>query len=90
MFQIDGIEDVKAFETEEDAVEQAIRDGVKVIPIEELPEGFDRRYLGWIDTPDNRDAIAKYTDNTAVKEKAAVLLRRSTKPVQEIMKTGFL
>ena len=71
MFQIDGIEDVKAFETEEDAVEQAIRDGVKVIPIEELPEGFDRRYLGWIDTPDNRDAIAEYTDKYCSKRKGS-------------------
>ena len=30
------------------------------IPEDELPENFDRRYLGWIDTPENRKAIADY------------------------------
>lgn len=32
----------------------------KIIPVEELPESFDRRYFGWIDTPENRQAIAEY------------------------------
>ena len=42
------------------AVAQAIKDGIKFIPVEELPENFDRRYLGWIDTPENRKHIEEY------------------------------
>lgn len=60
MLEINRIDDVFAFESDEDAVEQAIKDGVKMIPIEELPENFDRRYLGWIDTEENRNAIKNY------------------------------
>lgn len=32
----------------------------KIIPIDELPQNFDRRYFGWIDTPENRKAIQDY------------------------------
>ena len=32
------------FDSDEDAVEQAIKDGIKIIPVEELPENFDRKY----------------------------------------------
>ena len=49
--------------SDEDCVEEAIRSGFcKVIPVEELPENFERRYLGWIDTPENRDAIRKFCE----------------------------
>ena len=48
------------FDTDEEAVEQAIKDGIKFIPIDELPDNFDRNYLGWIDTPENRKAIEEY------------------------------
>lgn len=62
MLEINRIDEVCAFESDEEAVEQAIQDGIKIIPIEELPENFDRRYLGWIDTEENRKAIKEYCD----------------------------
>lgn len=60
MLQIESIGDVDAFESDEDAVKEAIVNGVKIIPVNELPDNFDRKYLGWIDTPENREAIKKY------------------------------
>ena len=60
MLEICKIDEVNAFEYDDNAVEQAIKDGVKIIPVEELPENFDRRYLGWIDTPENRKTIEEY------------------------------
>lgn len=60
MLEIQRIYDVGAFENDEDAAEQAMKDGIKLIPIEELPENFDRKYLGWIDTPENRQVIQEY------------------------------
>ena len=63
MLEIEAIGDVDAFDTDEDAVEEAIADGIKIIPAYELPNNFDRKYLGWIDTPENRMAIEKYCMN---------------------------
>lgn len=60
MLQIESIGDVDAFETDAEAVEEAIADGVKIIPVYELPDNFDRKYLGWIDTPENRKSIENY------------------------------
>ncbi len=60
MLEINRIDDVGAFEDDGTAVEQAIKDGVNIIAIEELPENFERRYLGWIDTPENRKRIEEY------------------------------
>ena len=57
---IERIDDVDAYGNDEEAVEQAIKDGVKIIPVDELPEEFDKKWLGWIDTPENRKAIRKY------------------------------
>ena len=62
MMEIQRIDEMGIFESDDEAVAQAIRDGIKIIPIEELPKEFDRRYLGWIDTPGNRAAIQAYTD----------------------------
>ena len=62
LYEIERIDDVNAFETEDDAVAQAIKDGIKIIPVEELPETFGRRYLGWIDTPENRAKIAELAE----------------------------
>lgn len=42
------------------AAQQAKRDGISLIPLEELPRDFNLRYEGWIDTPSNREAIRKY------------------------------
>jgi len=62
MLQIEAIGDVWGDDSDDEAmVEQAIKDGIKIIPVDELPEKFDRRYLGWIDTPENRQKIAEYT-----------------------------
>lgn len=54
------------------ATARAIIDGVKIIPVEELPEGLpkERKYLGYIDTPANRKAL-----NTLVAEKKKQLSR---------------
>ena len=61
LLQIEEINDTDAFNcSDEAAVRQAILDGIKIIPIEELPSNFDRKYLGWIDTPDNRQRIKEY------------------------------
>lgn len=62
MLEVQKIDTSKRFENDEEAVEQAIKDGIKIIPIEELPENFDRKYLGWIDTEENRKAIKEYCD----------------------------
>lgn len=60
MLEIQKIDTDNVFESDEEAVEQAIRDGIKIIPVKELPNTFERNYLGWIDTPENREAIFKY------------------------------
>lgn len=60
MLEIQKIDKVNIFKSDDEAVEQAIKDGIKVIPVEELPQNFDRKYLGWIDTVKNREAIKKY------------------------------
>ena len=44
-----------------DCAVEAERSGFcKIIPIDELPENFNRRYFGWIDTPENRNNIKKW------------------------------
>lgn len=60
MLEIQKIDNLNTFSSDEEAVEEAIRDGIMLIPIQELPENFDRRYLGWIDTVENREAISIY------------------------------
>lgn len=62
IFEVSRIDDVEAFESDDDATEQAIKDGIKIIPVDELPETFGRRYLGWIDTPENRARIAELAE----------------------------
>lgn len=55
---IERIDDLGVFESDEEAVEQAIKDGVRVIPLEKLPNGFELGYYGgFIDTEENRKAI---------------------------------
>lgn len=60
MLEIQKIDEQDVFPDDEAAVDAAIRDGVKIIPVEELPNNFPRRYLGWIDTPENRKNIQDY------------------------------
>ncbi len=59
MLEIEAIGDVGFFD-DEVATMCSIKDGIKIIPVDELPENFDRRYLGWIDTEENRKAIEEY------------------------------
>lgn len=48
---------------DDDCAVEAERSGFcKIIPVDELPENFDRRYFGWVDTPENRENIQKYCD----------------------------
>ena len=60
MLEVEKIDYLDVYEDDEAAVEQAIKDGVKIIPVEELPENFERRYLGWIETPENLKVIEEY------------------------------
>lgn len=66
MLEIQKIDELGIFKSDEEAVESAIKDGVAIIPVKELPENFDRRYLGWIDTPENRKRIVKYCEEIAI------------------------
>ena len=68
MLEIEAIADVNAYDDEE-AVELAVKEGIKIIPVEELPENFDRRYFGWIDTPENRKKIEEYCLDLKEKQK---------------------
>lgn len=51
---------------DEDCAIEAERSGFcKIIPVEELPnpmmyDGSDRRYFGWVDTPENRERIRNF------------------------------
>jgi hypothetical protein len=60
MLEVD--DSMNIFEDDEQTVEAAVADGIRIIPVDELPENFDRRYYGWIDTPENRRAIQRYCD----------------------------
>ena len=63
MLEIERIDELEVLESDREAVEQAIKDGVKIIPLDELPKEMVREdlfYLGWIDTPENRKAIEDY------------------------------
>lgn len=62
MLEIQRVDEEEIFASDEEAVEQAIKDGVKLIPVEELPADFNRKYLGWIDTPENRLRIKEFTE----------------------------
>lgn len=76
--EIEAISDVNAFDDEE-AVRKAIEDGIKIIPVEELPESFDRRYLGWIDTQENRLAIEEYCKSKgSVSEEETITLSKAS------------
>ncbi len=60
MLEIQKVDAAGIFEDDSGAVKQAVHDGIKIIPVEDLPDNFDRRYFGWIDTLENREAIAKF------------------------------
>lgn len=68
VFDFDGtgmleIEAIEGIRYDDDCAIEAERSGFcKIIPVDELPENFDRRYFGWVDTPENRKAIQEYCD----------------------------
>ena len=62
MLEVERDDSMNVFEDDEQAVEAAVTDGIKIIPVDELPDNFDRRYYGWIDSPENRRAIQQYCD----------------------------
>ena len=62
MLDVERDDSMNVYEDDEQAVEAAVADGIRIIPVDELPENFDRRYYGWIDTPENRRAIQRYCD----------------------------
>lgn len=76
--EIQRIDELGKFESDEEAVEAAMKDGVPVIPVEELPEGFKYRWLGWVDTPENRERIRLW----ASKCKMADILARALTPTE--------
>ena len=74
MLEVEEIDDMETFSRyikendldmspNELAALQAMEDGYcKIIPVDELPENFDMRCFGWVDTPENRLAIQKYCE----------------------------
>ena len=62
MLGIEAIGDVGAFDGDDEATQQAVKDGYKIIPIAELPKKFPYKWFGWIDTPENRKAIDDYME----------------------------
>lgn len=72
MLEIQKLDEDTTFDTDEEAVQQAMKDGINIIPVDELPKSFDRRYLGWIDTPENREKIRIYSAVAAALKPSAV------------------
>ena len=62
MLEVERDDSMNVYEDDEQAVEAAVADGIRIILVNELPENFDRHYYGWIDTPENRRAIQRYCD----------------------------
>ena len=61
MLEIEHICDVGAFDSDAEATLKAIEDGVKIIPIDELPDNMgEYKYYGWVDTEENRKNIEEY------------------------------
>ncbi len=55
--------------SDENAAKEAEKTGYcKIIPVNELPENFEMngyslKWFGWVDTPENRQAIEEYCKN---------------------------
>lgn len=64
------IDDVGAY-TDEQAIEVAAADGIKTIPVEELPANMPDhlKIKGWVDTPENKERIAKFCEDPHKKTK---------------------
>ena len=77
ILEVERDDSMNVYEDDEQAVEAAVADGIRIIPVDELPESFDRRYYGWIDTPENRRAIQRYCDQYRDHPKSCVNLQSS-------------
>ena len=61
-----SVESIGGLNHDDVAAKEAERIGYcKIIPVDELPynfyiDGYDVRFFGWVDTPDNRKAIKEY------------------------------
>ena len=62
MYEVEMISDMGTFDDDEEAARAAAEDGLPIIPENELPEAFEYRWFGWIDTPENRQRIHEYTN----------------------------
>ena len=65
LFDIEEIGDTGAFDGNDDeAVKAAEKDGVKIIPINQLPINMpeNMRFYGWVDTQNNKQRIKEYCD----------------------------
>lgn len=58
-----------------EAVLAAVRDGVKLIPVSDLPDAFPLRRLGWLDTPANRKRIGEYAREHGCEQTGREILR---------------
>lgn len=73
--------------TDEDCAKDAVAHGFcKIIPVSELPKDFDRRYFGWVDTPENRKKIAEYCDYLSKRESEIELALVVTDLTEEVYK----
>lgn len=61
LLEVEDIGDVDAYDCDE-AVLQAIKDGILIIPIDQLPANMPEHmcFYGWIDTQENRENIERY------------------------------
>ena len=48
------------FKTLQEAVEQAVKDGLRIIPAEEVPDKLREKKEAWLDTYINRQKITEY------------------------------
>lgn len=60
ILEIQAVTDAGKFDNDEEAVKAAAQDGIPLIPVNELPAGFEFQWLGFVDTPRNRRRIERY------------------------------
>ena len=68
MFGIERIDAMGTFSDDDEAARTAAEDGLPIIPENELPETFEYRWFGWIDTPENRQRIREHTNGVCSKD----------------------
>ena len=57
VMEVQRLDSAGVFPDDVSAVNAAIKDGVPIIPVCDLPEDFPYHWLGWLDTPRNWRAI---------------------------------